>query len=113
MAVSARDLCAETGITYRQLDYWTTRGVLQPLDRRSLSSGVPRPFDESEVRVARALASLRSLGAGLDVLIEVASQLRSGSMEWSGTIFVNAGGVVHREPCGLCCWALDLDPIAA
>lgn len=114
MTTSALELCRETGISYRQLDYWTRRGVLSPIARpEDATSGTPRPFDELEVRVVHVLAALRALGASLDVLREVAAQLRSyGEPDWHGQLFVDQVGLIRRDRCALC-WCLDLDVVLA
>lgn len=47
-----------TGASYRQIDYWTTRGWLVPLSIAGMSAtgtGNHRVYPASEVAVARAL----------------------------------------------------------
>lgn len=113
MTISGHELAREAGITYRQLDYWVRAGVLEPVARRALQSGVLRVFDDDEARVARALAQLRTLGAPLKVLREVAGQLREFTdSDWRHAIFVDHAGIVGRFPSRLC-WALDLSDVAA
>lgn len=102
----------DAGLSYRQLDYWISRGVLVPLERHAEGSGYPRPFPAGEVRVARALRQLRQIGATMPVLREVAAQLRVFSdTQWHGLIFVDQVGLVRREPCGLA-WVIDLSIVA-
>lgn len=111
MGVTGDELRKQAGISYRQLDYWTRQGVFAPLERARYGPGYHRPFPESEVPVARAVAQLRVMGAPLDVLREVADQLRVMS-EWHGLVFIDRLGLVRREPCGQS-WALDLSTVTA
>lgn len=100
-----------TGLSYREVDYWTRREVLWP-ERTALGSGTPRGYSEDEALVAVALARLRALGASLDLLRETAEQLRSFVVDdWTGFVFINSMGMVQREPCSTC-FALELDGLA-
>lgn len=104
------DLARETGLTYRQVDHWTTHGVLRPA-KASPGSGHRRAFDPDEARVARALRGLRELGAGLEVLAEAAGQLRDlHDHEWHGLLFVNELGMIHRHGIARG-WAINLDAL--
>lgn len=105
------ELARECGLTYRKVDHWTTRGVLQPA-RANPGSGHQRLYDPEEARVARAVRDLRDLGAGLDVLAEVAAQLRElPEHEWHGLVFINELGMLHRAGTGRG-WAIDLESCA-
>lgn len=108
MTITGAQLATETGLTYRQVDYWTTRGVLAPATPNP-GSGVFRHFAEDEARVARALRQLRELGAGLDVLAEAGQALRAlHEHEWHGCAIVNTLGMIHRYGPAQG-WAIDLD----
>lgn len=112
MTISGTELAQLGSITYRQLDYWVRCDVLEPLERPH-QSGFPREFPETEVQVARAVGQLRILGAPLDVLREVAGQLRTFTpADWHGVIFVDQVGLIRRDTCALC-WTLDLALVAA
>lgn len=104
------ELAQETGLSYRQVDHWTTRGVLAPADdRTNPGHGRYRQFDEREARVGRALKALRELGAGLAVLTEVGWALRSlPDHEWHGMMHVNTLGMIHRQGYSAG-WTVDLD----
>ena len=114
MTVSAKEFCRQTGLTYRQVDYWVRRGVLATAVRRAPGSGYERPFDEDEVRVATVLGSLRTIGAPVDVLSEVAEQLRAlDENAWHGVVYVDSAGLVDRQPHRPCWWAIDLEGVLA
>ena len=54
-------LCADLGITYRQLDHWSRMGYLRPvrLDRgRGGGTGSPRVWPPGELQVARLMGRL-------------------------------------------------------
>jgi DNA-binding transcriptional MerR regulator len=68
MSVDLGDLGAEelrrcAGITYRQLDYWTTQGWLRADERRKQRSGYRRTYPEGELEIADGMRRL--IGAGL------------------------------------------------
>lgn len=77
-----------TGLTYRQLDYWSRTGVL---DIPSRGSGIHRRWDVHDVAVLRSLARLRLMlvgendgynhgqGAPLKRLRQVSGVLRGAS----------------------------------
>ena len=67
-------LCAEIGVTYRQLDHWARRGYLNPGREergRFRSSGCARIWTAGELRVARSMARLVSAGLSPEVAAAV------------------------------------------
>lgn len=67
-----------TGLTERQVDYWTRAGVLRPLGRPTPGSGRRRLYDHDEVlvgRVARAVLAV-GIGSGRDLLAPVIREVR-------------------------------------
>lgn len=109
--LSTYEIAARAGLTYREVDYWTRCGVLVP-EMVAHGSGTQRRYTDEESLVALVLRELRTLGAGLPVLAEVAGQLRQWSPnEWRGPVFVNSVGFVQRDMCSRC-WVLDLDVLA-
>ncbi len=101
---SSHDLCAATGLSYRQLDYWIRRGVILEDEPRLrgiggvTGSGSVRRFSDREVRVVLLLAELRALGMGCAALGAAARQARSwADAEWQGPAFVGPAGEISRE----------------
>lgn len=111
--ITGLELAHACGLSYRQVDYWTRAGVLIPLvENPGSGGGNRRPFTDDELRVARVLAALRSLGAGLEVLIVVAAQLRDFDLvDWHGSLDVSPEFGITRAACALC-WTVDLDALA-
>ena len=55
--MSSRRLCAELGISYRQLDYWCRCGLV-PGQERGRGSGTPRRFTARQADVIRTIAKV-------------------------------------------------------
>ena len=75
---SSRELCDRARITYRQLDYWTRRGILTPdwtsqgerkpdPDSDSTGSGIRRVWPESET--VKAVEMARMLDDGISFAV--------------------------------------------
>lgn len=62
----AAEVREKTGITYRQLDHWTRKGILPDQDRKGPGTGKQRNFTEDDVatilRITSLAKSLQSLG---------------------------------------------------
>jgi len=65
----------DTGITYRQLDYWVRKGWLLP-GVGAPGHGYPRDWPASEIAVARAMIRLIQAGIALETAAAIA---RTGS----------------------------------
>jgi DNA-binding transcriptional MerR regulator len=75
------------GLTYRQLDHWTRRGLLHPDNSATPGSGHRRVWSESEMTIARAVGELRLLGMELEPAFRMAR--------------ANQPPDTARVPCGL------------
>lgn len=113
------DVTDLAGISYRQLDYWTRVGVLQPLGHARPGSGYERRWSQAEVRVATVVGRLANLGATRHVLRPVAEMVRAMSEdEWHGELLVSPEGRVgHLRAAtaatfGEACWVVNLDLVA-
>jgi hypothetical protein len=108
-------VCEAAGCSYRQLDYWTRLGLVEPLGRAHPGSGHPRVFSRREVRVAAVVAALMAVGATERTLANVAPLVRAMSdAEWHGTMLVSRSGVIARavpgrSTFGEACWVINLD----
>lgn len=60
--VMSIDLQHRAGATYRQVDYWSRTGILEPESEGTPGSGVSRAFAPVEVDVARLLVRLSRAG---------------------------------------------------
>lgn len=53
---------AATGLTYRQLAYWSRHGNLRTIGTPTPGSGTPRIYPTTEVVIARRMRALTTLG---------------------------------------------------
>src|SRR5688500_16982731 len=79
-----------TGLTPRQMDHWTHRGVLCPAVPAS-GSGSRRMWPPDEVRVGRLLARIWPATLPVAVLGGVAAAVRGNP--WARWVRVDPGGV--------------------
>lgn len=68
--IALPDVIRRTGATYRQLDYWTRRGYLQPVPGNT--SGLPRAWPRIEVQVAAKMVALIEAGLTAEAAADVA-----------------------------------------
>ena len=69
--MNGQDLALRVGVTYRQIDHWTTNGYLVAKVANP-GSGNPRDYSPREVRVAEVMAWLVSDGMTPKVAARVA-----------------------------------------
>lgn len=69
------DVLAATGVTYRQLDYWTRTGLVHPATPALPGSGYARGWHPDEVRVLAVLARLVAGGIAPHVSARLARDL--------------------------------------
>lgn len=81
--ITASVLTKETGMTYRQLDYWCTQGLISPLGGNNPGSGYKREFDPENVEKIRFLVRLSTVFNRIDieVLKLIASRYEEGEIE--------------------------------
>lgn len=61
LTASAPDF-VRLGLTYRQVDYWTTRGWLRPVGGANPGSGNERRWPRTELRVAELMRRMAGVG---------------------------------------------------
>lgn len=64
-SVSGPQLCALTGITYRNVDYWDRMNILKPSGMSAAGSGSQRRYLVADVRCASVLKALIDAGMGV------------------------------------------------
>lgn len=74
-AVTSPALCQQSGITYRQLDYWTRCGHLHPHGDATPGNGIPRRYPAVEVDVASLAKRLIDAGFNPVPALALARQL--------------------------------------
>lgn len=93
-ALSSQTVADAAGVTYRQLDHWTRTGVLGCAES-TVGSGNRRTYTFDDALVVAVLGRLARIAVRLDVLARVAQGLRELD-DFSGLVFVTAGGELHR-----------------
>lgn len=61
-AYSSQDVCALTGATYRQLDYWAKTGLLCPSISDPRGQGNPRRWSHRDIEAVIVIRHLRDAG---------------------------------------------------
>lgn len=93
--MTAKELCEATGASYRQINYWTVKGYLVPLDLgevkgegsgRRKGSGSEVMFDPRVLQVVQLVTELVEIGFEVYVAFAVARMMEeSGALAHSGT----------------------------
>lgn len=108
--LTSRQVCEASGLTYRQLDYWTRIGVLAD-DRQLPGSGNRRRWTRLDAAVLAVAAQVIALGARPSQLAPLVGLLRElPDHEWHGKLFVDpASGEVTRMPGRAAGWFVTLE----
>ena len=86
--LTASELMARSGISYRQLDFWVRTGYLKT-DKRCPGTGVHRHFTEAEARIAGFAIELITAGFATVAAITHARRLvESGPFQLAGGLIV-------------------------
>lgn len=67
-AVRAPAVCRLAGISYRQLDYWTTTGLVRASYSAANGSGTQRLYSPDDVTTVTTIAALRRFGLSLAMI---------------------------------------------
>jgi DNA-binding transcriptional MerR regulator len=73
--VTSIELMQRSGISYRQVDYWSRVGLLRPATDALPGNGYPRYFPTSEVVVATLMRQLTTAGLQIRVAHQAAREL--------------------------------------
>lgn len=90
---STPDVCRMARVTFRQLDYWSRVGAIEPV-RAATGSGSKRRWTGKQVRDVAMIGRLRELGVGLDAIEEVMAVVD----ESEGTLIVISTEWVRAVP---------------
>ena len=88
--------CKIVGISYRQLDYWTRTGLVQPSIQKAEGSGTQRLYSFNDLLQLRVIKSLTDAGASLQKVRQAIEYVRDNlDHDWSKVTIVTDGGGVH------------------
>ncbi|MDQ3914162.1 MAG: MerR family transcriptional regulator [Actinomycetota bacterium] len=87
--------CKIVGITYRQLDYWTRTGLIEPSIQSATGSGTQRLYSFNDLLQLKVIKSLIDAGASLQKVRQAIDYVRKHvDDDWSKVnIVANASGV--------------------
>ncbi|MDR2748481.1 MAG: MerR family transcriptional regulator [Bifidobacteriaceae bacterium] len=89
-------VCAAVGITFRQLDYWTTTGLVTPSIRVSRGSGVHRLYSFKDVVFIRLIAKITNdLGISLQKVRTAIDKMRTEFENLKDATIVSDGTTVY------------------
>lgn len=83
MPLTSAEVAERAGITYRQLDYWSTRGYVDAPPRQG--SGRVREWTEDQAADVAAVAALVRDGVRVEVAAARASPRRTTGIGWPDT----------------------------
>jgi DNA-binding transcriptional MerR regulator len=78
MSATAPDFI-RVGLTYRQIDYWTTREYLRPECGQNPGSGNHRRYPWSEVGIAQLMVRLTDEGIAVETAARIARDRAGGA----------------------------------
>jgi DNA-binding transcriptional MerR regulator len=85
-----------TGITYRQLDYWTRTGLVTPSVRDAHGSGSQRLYSFQDLATLRVIKGLLDTGVSLQRVRRAVSHLRSMDKRPHGVTLMSDGRGVYE-----------------
>jgi DNA-binding transcriptional MerR regulator len=87
--------CKIVGITYRQLDYWTRTGLVEPSIQPATGSGTQRLYSFNDLLQLKVIKSLTDAGASLQKVRQAIDYVRDHvDDDWSKiNIVADASGV--------------------
>ena len=88
--------CKIVGITYRQLDYWTRTGLVEPTVQAATGSGSQRLYSFNDLLQLKVIKSLTDAGASLQKVRQAIDHARSSLVDdWSKVTIVADGSGVY------------------
>lgn len=79
--IGVKELMKGTGLTYRQIDYWCRKGVIDPINSETVSIGFAREFDANIVERVRTLSTISTAcknRLSLEILREIYDNFDNG-----------------------------------
>ncbi|MGN6161093.1 MAG: MerR family transcriptional regulator [Marmoricola sp.] len=89
--------CAAAGITYRQLDYWTRTGLIQPSVRSATGSGTQRLYGFRDILVLKVIKRLLDTGVSLQQIRTAVAHLHArGTEDLTRVTLMSDGATVYE-----------------
>lgn len=88
--------CKIVDISYRQLDYWTRTGLVEPSLQPAQGSGTQRLYSFNDLLQLKVIKSLTDAGASLQKVRQAIDYVRNNlSDDWSQVTIVTDGAGVY------------------
>ena len=88
--------CKIVDISYRQLDYWTRTGLVEPSLQPAQGSGTQRLYSFNDLLQLKVIKSLTDAGASLQKVRQAIDYVRTNlSDDWSQVTIVTDGAGVY------------------
>lgn len=112
---STNEVASLAGCSFRQLDYWSRNGVLEPSIVTAAGAGTRRAYSFADVERARVLASIAPLGAMSSVLAAITARLADDDVSsWPLLMFVLVDGTISDGIVpGVACYVIDVGGLTA
>ncbi len=88
-------VCKIVGISYRQLDYWTTTGLITPSVRKSEGSGSQRLYAFDDIVQLRVIKSLLDAGVSLQRIRAALDFVRQEGLNLRNLTLLSDGSKVY------------------
>lgn len=88
-------VCRTVGITYRQLDYWTTTGLVRASVRDAGGSGTQRLYGFDDIVQLKLIKRLLDAGVGLRRIRSAVAFIREQGLSLKDVTLVSDGATVY------------------
>lgn len=88
-------VCKLVGITYRQLDYWATTGLVEPSVRDAVGSGSQRLYSFEDIVALKVIKRLLDVGVSLQRIRRAIEYVRDRGIELRNLTLASDGETVY------------------
>lgn len=88
-------VCAVVGISYRQLDHWTTTGLVTPSVREASGSGSQRLYSFEDIVELRVVKKLLDTGVSLQRIRRAIEYVRARGLDLRSVTLMSDGATVY------------------
>lgn len=89
------NVCKIVGISYRQLDHWTTTGLVTPSVREAQGSGSQRLYSFADIVELKVIKNLLDTGVSLQRIRKAIEYVRSRNLDLTAVTLMSDGETVY------------------
>lgn len=89
------NVCKIVGISYRQLDHWTTTGLVTPSVREAQGSGSQRLYSFSDIVELKVIKNLLDTGVSLQRIRRAIEYVRARNLDLTAVTLMSDGETVY------------------